>query len=40
LSKQQIKSLLEAMSNQEKKVQEKMNAKKEKGAVIKAGKDW
>ncbi len=40
LSKQQIKSLLEAMSNQEKKVQEKMNAKKEKGAVIKTGKDW
>ncbi len=40
LSQQQIKSLLEAMSNQEKKVQEKMNAKKEKGAVIKTGKDW
>ncbi len=40
LSQQQIKSLLEAMSNLEKKVQEKMNAKKEKGAVIKTGKDW
>lgn len=40
LSPQQIKSLLEAMNNQEKKVQEKMNAKKQKGESVKAEKDW
>ncbi|MCF7567337.1 tetratricopeptide repeat protein [Sabulilitoribacter arenilitoris] len=40
LSPQQIKSLLEAMNNQEKKVQEKMNAEKQKGIKIKTEKDW
>lgn len=40
LSPQQIKSLLEAMSNQEQKVQEKMNEEKQKGVVIKTEKDW
>tara|TARA_R110002049_G_scaffold155109_1_gene319932 strand:+ start:4696 stop:5562 length:867 start_codon:yes stop_codon:yes gene_type:complete len=40
LSKQQIKNLLEAMQNEEKKVQEKMDAKKVKGAKIKNEKDW
>lgn len=40
LSPQQIKSLLEAMNNEEQKVQEKVNAKKEKGAKTKTGKDW
>ncbi len=40
LSPQQIKSLLEAMNNQEQKVQEKMNAQKEKGIKIKTEKDW
>jgi hypothetical protein len=40
LSPQQIKSLLEAMNNQEKKVQEKINAKKAKGPKVKAAKDW
>jgi len=40
LSPQQIKSLLEAMNNQEQKVQEKMNAEKEKGVKIKTEKDW
>ena len=40
LSAQQIKSLLEAMNNEEQKVQEKINAKKEKGANIKTEKDW
>lgn len=40
LSPQQIKSLLEAMNNQEQKVQKKMNAKKEKGIPIKTDKDW
>ena len=40
LSPQQIKNLLEAMQNEEKKVQEKMDAKKVKGAKIKNVKDW
>jgi hypothetical protein len=40
LSGQQIKSLLDAMNNEEKKVQEKMNAVKEKGAKIPTEKDW
>jgi len=40
LSPQQIKNLLEAMDNQEQKVQEKMNAEKAKGAKIKTEKDW
>lgn len=40
LSPQQIKSLLEAMNNQEKQVQEKMNAEKQKGIKIKTEKDW
>jgi len=40
LSPQQIKNLLEAMDNQEQKVQDKMNAEKAKGAKIKTEKDW
>ncbi|OUR91646.1 aerotolerance regulator BatC [Flavobacteriales bacterium 34_180_T64] len=40
LSPQQIKNLLEAMNNQEQKVQEKMNAEKQKGAKSKSEKDW
>lgn len=40
LSPQQVKSLLEAMNNEEKKVQDKVNAKMEKGAQIKTSKDW
>lgn len=40
LSDQQIKSLLEAMNNQEQKVQEKMNAEKQKGVKVKTEKDW
>ena len=40
LSGQQIKSLLDAMNYEEKKVQEKMNAVKEKGAKIQTEKDW
>ncbi len=40
LSPQQIQNLLEAMNNEEKKVQEKVNAKKQKGAKTKSGKDW
>jgi len=40
LSPQQVKNLLEAMNNEEKKVQQKINAKKAKGKKIKAEKDW
>ena len=40
LSPQQIKSLLEAMNNEEKKVQDKMNAEKAKGAKTRTAKDW
>ncbi|MGS2727749.1 tetratricopeptide repeat protein [Psychroserpens sp. BH13MA-6] len=40
LSPQQIKNLLEAMNNQEQKVQEKMNAQKQKGPKVKPEKDW
>jgi Tfp pilus assembly protein PilF len=40
LSPQQIKNLLEAMNNEEKKVQDKINAKKQKGAQVKSNKDW
>ena len=40
LSKQQIQNLLDAMQNEEKKVQEKIDAKKVKGVKIKNEKDW
>ncbi len=40
LSPQQVQSLLEAMNNQEKKVQDKVNAKKVKGTPIRGKKDW
>ncbi|MGB6268042.1 MAG: aerotolerance regulator BatC, partial [Olleya sp.] len=40
LSPQQIKNLLEAMNNQEQKVQEKINAEKVKGAKLQTDKDW
>ncbi|TDQ32941.1 tetratricopeptide repeat protein [Zeaxanthinibacter enoshimensis] len=40
LSPQQIENLLEAMQNEEKKVQEKMDAKKVKGVPLKNKKDW
>lgn len=40
LSPQQIENLLEAMQNEEKKVQEKMEAKKVKGVKQKTEKDW
>lgn len=40
MSPQQIKNLLEAMNNQEQKVQEKMNAEKTKGVRIQTDKDW
>ena len=40
LSPQQVKNLLEAMNNEEKKVQDKINARKQKGAKVKSNKDW
>lgn len=40
LSPQQIQNLLEAMQNEERKVQEKLDAKKIKGAPTKSKKDW
>lgn len=40
MSPQQIKNLLEAMNNQEQKVQEKINAEKQKGVKVKTEKDW
>ena len=40
LSPQQIQNLLEAMQNEERKVQEKLDAQKVKGAPTKSKKDW
>jgi len=40
LSPQQIKNLLEAMNDQEQKVQDKMNEQKQKGRKIQTEKDW
>ena len=40
MSPQQIKNILQAMQNQEQKVQEKMNAEKQKGAKVRTEKDW
>ena len=40
LSQQQIQNLLEAMNNEEKKVQDKINAEKAKGVKVKSDKDW
>ncbi len=40
LSPQQIKNLLEAMNDQEQKVQEKINAQKAKGVKVQNDKDW
>jgi len=40
ISPDQIKRLLEAIENQEKDVQEKLNAQKAKGQKSKTGKDW
>ena len=40
LTPQQARQLLEAMSNEEQKIQEKVNAKKAKGKSVKTEKDW
>lgn len=40
ISKQRLENLLEAVNNEEKKVQEKVNAAKVKGKPVKTEKDW
>ena len=40
ISPEQVKSLLEAMNNQEKGVQKKVNAQKAKGVPVKTKRDW
>ncbi|WOI22439.1 tetratricopeptide repeat protein [Nonlabens ulvanivorans] len=40
LTPQQARQLLEAMSNEEQKIQEKVNAKKAQGKSVKTEKDW
>ena len=40
LSPQQVQQLLQALQNEEKKTQDKMNAKKVKGVPVKTDKDW
>lgn len=40
LSPQQVKNLLEAMGNEEKKIQDKINAEKAKGVKTPTEKDW
>lgn len=40
LSPEQVKSLLEAMNNQEKEVQDKVNAEKVQGTPVRGTKDW
>ncbi len=40
ISKQRLESLLDAVNNEEKKVQDKVNAKKVKGNPVKTEKDW
>jgi tetratricopeptide (TPR) repeat protein len=39
-SKQRIENLLDAMNNEEKKIQDKINAAKAKGRPVKQEKDW
>lgn len=40
ISPEQVKSLLEAMNQQEKNIQDKVNAEKVKGVPVKTKKDW
>lgn len=40
LSPQQVKNLLEAMQNQERQIQKKINAEKAKGQRVQTEKDW
>ena len=40
ISKQRLESLLDAVNNEEKKIQEKVNAQKVKGKPVQTDKDW
>lgn len=40
LSPEQVQSLLDAMENEEKRVQDKMNLEKQKGSKVKSDKNW
>src|SRR5690606_5537388 len=40
LSPQQVQSLLDAMNNEEKRVQDKINAEKQRGVKVKSDKNW
>lgn len=40
ISKQRLENLLEAVNNEEKKVQEKVNTQKEKGKPVQTDKNW
>lgn len=40
ISKQRLENLLDAVNNEEKKIQDKVNAQKVKGKPVKAEKDW
>jgi len=40
ISKQRLENLLDAVNNEEKKVQDKVNAKKVKGKPVRTEKDW
>jgi tetratricopeptide (TPR) repeat protein len=40
ISKQRIENLLDAVNNEEKKIQDKVNANKVKGSPVKTEKDW
>ena len=40
ISKQRLENLLEAVNNEEKKIQDKVNTQKVKGKPIQAEKDW
>lgn len=40
MSKQRTENLLDAVNNEEKKIQDKVNANKVKGSPVKAEKDW
>ena len=40
MTPQQTRQILEAMNNEEQKIQDKINAKKTKGRKVKTEKDW
>ena len=40
ISKQRTENLLDAVNNEEKKIQDKVNAQKVKGKPIQTEKDW